>query len=190
MKYLTLAIIALMSTAVMAQNKKQQQVIAERTVQLPAEKVWRILAEDYGAIAHSHPMIIKSEYASGTVKGGQGAERMCYFNKKGTQMFHEQITKWEPEKMSFTQIIKDYKKFPIDKENTQVVYSVERINANTSKIKANLMYRTKPAFMGGMAKGKFRGMLEDYFLAIEHHIKTGEKVTVDNFKQIKKQYKS
>ncbi|MEM9327733.1 MAG: SRPBCC family protein [Bacteroidota bacterium] len=171
-------------------TKKQRQVIAERTVQLPADQVWHILAEDYGAIANSHPTIVKSEYASGTLTGGEGAERVCYFNEKGTQMFHEKITKWEPEKMSFTQVIKDYKKFPIDKDNTAVVYSVESIDARTSKIKANLMYRTKPAFMGGMAKGKFKGMLEDYFLAIEHHIKTGEQVTVDNFKTIKKQYKS
>ena len=64
------------------------------------------------------------------------------------------------------------------------MYSVERIDANTSKGKADLMYRTKPAFMGGMAKGKFKGMLEDYFLSIEHHIKTGEKVTIENFKTI------
>ncbi|NQZ76443.1 MAG: SRPBCC family protein, partial [Ekhidna sp.] len=178
------------STTVTAQSKKQQQVMVERTVQIPAEDVWQILAEDYGAISNSHPTIIKSEYAPGTLKRGEGAERMCYFNEKGTQMFHEQITKWEPENMSFTQVIKDFKKFPIDKENTEVVYSVEKIDANTSKIKADLMYRTKPAFMGGMAKGKFKGMLEDYFLSIEHHIKTGEKVTVENFKSIKKQYKS
>ena len=31
-------------------------------------------------------------------------------------------------------------------------------------------------------------MLQNYFLAIEHHIKTGENVTVENFKSIKKQY--
>lgn len=179
-----------MSTTAMAQNKKQQQVKVERTVSIAAKDVWHILAEDYGAIANSHPTIIKSEYASGTLQGGAGAERVCYFNEKGTQMFHEQITKWEPENMSFTQVIKDFKKFPIDKENTEVVYSVEKVDANTSKIKVNLMYRTKPAFMGSMAKGKFKGMLEDYFLSIEHHIKTGEKVTIENFKNIKKQYKS
>ena len=190
MKFFAFIIIAVMSTTLIGQNKKQQQVVVERTVNLPADKVWHILAEDYGAIANSHPTIIKSEYASGTLKGGEGAERMCYFNQKGTQMFHEQITKWEPEKMSFTQIIKDFKKFPIDKDNTEVVYSVERVDANTSTIRADLRYRTKPAFMGGMAKGKFKGMLQDYFLSIEHHIKTGEKVTVENFKTIKKQYKS
>ena len=190
MKYSFIILITLISTSVMAQSKKQQRIMVERTVMLPADQVWHILAEDYGAIANSHPTIVKSEYAPGTVVGGEGAERMCYFNEKGTQMFHEKITKWEPEKMSYTQIIKDYKKFPIDKDNTEVVYSVEQVDANTSKLKAHLMYRTKPAFMGGMAKGKFKGMLEDYFLAIEHHIKTGEKVTVENFKTIKKQYES
>lgn len=185
-----LATITITTTTAMAQTKKQQQVMAERTVNLPADQVWHILAEDYGAISNSHPTIVKSEYTAGSVKGGEGAERMCYFNEKGSQMFHEKIIKWEPEKMSFTQIILDYKKFPIDKENTEVVYSVEKIDANTSIIKAHLKYRTKPAFMGAMAKGKFKAMLDDYFIAIEHHIKTGEKVNVKNFKAIKKQYKS
>ncbi len=188
MKYLTLIILAIMSTSVVAQNKKQQQVKAERTVNLPANKVWHILAEDYGAIAKSHPTIISSEYAAGTVQGGEGAERMCYFNEKGSQMFHEKIVKWEPENRSFTQVIVDYKKFPIDKDNTEVTYAVEEIDANTSKITAHLHFRTKPAFMGALAKGKFKAMLEDYFVAIEHHLTTGESVTVDNFKQIKKQY--
>ena len=71
-----------------------------------------------------------------------------------------------------------------------MVYSVEKVDANTSTIKAHLMYRTKPAFMGGMVKGKFKALMEDYFLAIEHHIMTGENVYVENFKSIKKQYKS
>ena len=49
-------------------------------------------------------------------------------------------------------------------------------------------YRTKPAFMGGMMKGSFKKLINDYFIAIEHHVKTGEKVTKDNFKEIKKAY--
>lgn len=190
MKTLALILLTAISSITMAQSKKQHEVIAERVVQIPADQVWHILAEDYGAIANSHPSIVKSEYTAGTVAGCEGAERMCYFNEKGSQMFHEKIIKWEPEKMSFTQIIVDFEKFPIDKENTEVVYSVEKLDANTSKMKAHLKYRTKPAIMGAMAKGKFKGMLEDYFLAIEHHIKTGENVNVENFKAIKKQYET
>lgn len=172
------------------QTKKQQEVIAERLVDLPANQIWQILGEDYGAIANSHPAIVSSKYTSGSLAGEKGAERLCYFNKKGSQMFHEKITEWNPEGMSFTQIIVDYKKFPIDKNNTIVTYSVEDLGPDRSRIKAHLKFRTKPAFMGSMAKGKFKAMLEDYFLAIEHHIKTGENVTVDNFKSIKKLYKS
>lgn len=37
-------------------------------------------------------------------------------------------------------------------------------------------------------KGNFKKLIGDYFIAIEHHIKTGEKVTQENFKAIKKQY--
>ena len=49
-------------------------------------------------------------------------------------------------------------------------------------------FRTKPAMMGGMMKGQFINLMKDYFIAIEHHIKTGEKVTKDNFNTIKSKY--
>lgn len=48
----------------------------------------------------------------------------------------------------------------------------------------------KPAFMGGMMKGQFKKLINDYFIAIDHHVATGEKVTKANFKEIKKQYVS
>jgi hypothetical protein len=44
--------------------------------------------------------------------------------------------------------------------------------------------------MGRLAKGKFRKNIEDYVLAIEHNVLTGETVSKDNFKEIKKKYKS
>jgi hypothetical protein len=51
-----------------------------------------------------------------------------------------------------------------------------------------MQYRTKPGFMGGIMKGSFKKLINDYFIAIEHHVKTGEKVTKDNFKDIRKLY--
>ena len=39
-------------------------------------------------------------------------------------------------------------------------------------------------------KGKFKKLISDYFIAIEHYGKTGEAVTKENFKEIKKQYKA
>lgn len=51
-----------------------------------------------------------------------------------------------------------------------------------------MTYRTTPAFMGWMAKGKFKKQIEDYLIAVEHHVLTGENVNKENFKQIKKKY--
>jgi len=44
--------------------------------------------------------------------------------------------------------------------------------------------------MGGLMKGKFKKLIADYFIAIEHHIRTGESVNKSNFKSIKKLYAS
>jgi len=70
-----------------AQTKKQQELWVERIVNIPSDEVWNTLAVDYGAIANSHPTIIKSEYAAGTLKGNDGAEKKCYFNEKGPRCF-------------------------------------------------------------------------------------------------------
>jgi len=35
-----------------------------------------------------------------------------------------------------------------------------------------MTYRTTPTFMGWMAKGKFKKQIEDYLIAVEHHVLT------------------
>ena len=57
------------------------------------------------------------------------------------------------------------------------------VDANTTKFVFDMTYRTKPAFMGGMMKKSFKKLIQDYAIAIEHHVTTGENVNKDNFKQ-------
>ena len=64
------------------------------------------------------------------------------------------------------------------------------VDANTTKFVFDMTYRTKPAFMGGMMKKSFKKLIQDYAIAIEHHVTTGENVNKDNFKRIKKAYQS
>ena len=187
---LVLLLAMLVATPIYAQemNKKTKKVETSREVDLPATELWKVLGQDYGAIAFSHPTIIRSEYVPGTIQGGLGAERMCYFNNNETKILREEIVKWNPEQMSFTQRIVDAKKFPIDKENTLATYSVEDLGNGKSRLVAKLEFRTKPGFMSGMVKGSFKKLLDDYFIAVEHYARTKEKVTRENFKTIKKQY--
>ncbi|MEL6867872.1 MAG: SRPBCC family protein [Bacteroidota bacterium] len=175
------------SLSVQAQ-KKVQKIYLSKVIDLPADKVWQIVGEDYGAIAHSHPKIVSSDYISGTLEAGEGAERICHFNKKGTKYLKEKITNYDPENRSFTNTVFKAGKFPVDPEYTRAIYKVEDLGNGQCKISFDMQYRTKPSFMGAMTKGSFKRLIKDYFIAIEHYAKTGEKVTKANFKKIKKNY--
>ncbi|MEM9326432.1 MAG: SRPBCC family protein [Bacteroidota bacterium] len=179
---------AAMSLQGMAQ-KKVKTLSLSKVMPVEASEVWRVVGEDYGAIAHSHPKIIASEYIDGSLKGGEGVERVCYFNEKETQYLKERMVNFDPNQMTFTNQVFQAGKFPVDPELTHAIYTVEDLGNGKSRMSFDMQYRTKPAFMGGMMKGQFKKLIEDYFIAIEHHIKTGESVTRDNFKSIKKKYK-
>ncbi len=175
-------------TAGVQAQKKVQRFSESKVIDLPADKIWAIVGEDYGAIAYSHPAIVSSDYVNGTLKAGEGAERVCNFNEKGTKFLKEKMVNYQPEQMTFTNTVYQAGKFPVDPEYTKAIYKVESLANGQSRISFNMQYRTKPAFMGAMAKGKFKKLIRDYFIAIEHHARTGEKVTRDNFKKIKKKY--
>lgn len=170
-------------------QKKTQNFTVSRVINAPADKVWAVVGEDFGAIANSHPQIVSSNYINGTLKSGEGAERVCNFNDKGTKYVKEKQIEYDPTNYTFKVVIYHAGGVPMDAENTQAIYKVVPIDDNSCKFVMDMNYRTKPAFMGSMFKGKFVKTIEDYALAIEHHTTTGETVNKDNFKDIKKKYK-
>ena len=169
-------------------QKKVKSFEVTKVIPHAADKVWAVVGEDYGAIANSHPRIISSEYINGTLKAGEGAERVCHFNEKGTQYVKEKILNYDPANKTFKNIVYQAGKFPVDPKYTYAIYKVEPIDAHSSRFIFDMQFRAKPAFMGGMMKGKMEKLIQDYALAIEHHLSTGEKVTKENFKEIKKSY--
>ncbi|MFY0591371.1 SRPBCC family protein [Roseivirga sp.] len=188
---LMMAVTTLAGTTALAQKeKKVQKFEVSKVIPFPAERVWAIVGEDYGAVAYSHPKIIESEYINGSLKAEEGAERVCYFNQKHTQYLQEKMVDYSPETMSFTNQVSQAGRFPVNPEYTRAVYNVDDLGNGTSLMTFTMQYRTKPAFMGGFAKGSFKKLINDYFIAIEHHLRTGEKVTKANFKQVKKEIKS
>lgn len=170
-------------------EKKTQNFEVNSIINAPANKVWKVVGEDYGAIANSHPKIMSSNYIDGSLKGGEGAQRVCYFNKKETRYLKEKQLMYNPETYTFKNQVFKAGKFPVVSEYTHAIYKVEAIDETTSQLKFNMTYRTKPAFMGGMMKGAFKKLIANYAIAVDHHVNTGENVTKDNFKKIKKQYK-
>ena len=169
-------------------SKKYKSFTVSRVMPFSADKVWGAVAEDYGNIANSHPKIVASGYVKGSLAGGPNAKRVCYFNDKQTRSLKEEIVEWNPEKGYFVNRVIQAEKFPINTDNTRATYQVKSLGPNKTEFSMKMEFRTKPAFMGVMAKGQFRKLLNDYMVAVEHHIATGESVTAANFRDVKKQY--
>ena len=169
-------------------GKRVKRLTVSNVIDAPAAEVWAVVGEDYGAIAFSHPKIVASEYINGSLRAGEGAERVCNFNEKGTQFLREVQRSYDPANYTFVNQVTSAGKFPVDPQRTFAVYKVEAIDANTSRFTMNMTFRTTPAFLGGMMRGAFENLINDYAIAIEHHLKTGERVTKENFKSVKKQY--
>jgi hypothetical protein len=189
MSRIGLVLLAVMISLTMFGQKKTHTVKTSRVINAPADQVWKVVGEDFGAIANSHPQIVKSDYINGTLKSGEGAERVCHFNEKGTKYLHEKQTNYDPSNYTFNVKIFHAAGLPMDPNYANAQYKVVPIDDKTSRFEFTSTYRTKPAFLGGLMKKRFQKTIENYAIAIEHHVLTGEKVNKENFKEIKKKYK-
>ena len=147
------------------------------------------LGEEFTDIAKSHPKLKGSHHVEGAPLSGEGCVRVCSLNDDGSKYTEEKMVDYNPDEYSFKAEIKGAGGLPLD---TTVSYMIlrrgSRIDETHCNISLTMVYRTNPAFLGKLAKGKFRRNIEDYAIAIEHHVLTGEDVDPDNFKKIKKQY--
>ncbi len=168
--------------------QKVQTFTVERTINASAERVWKVVGEEFADIAKSHPKLSGSHSVDGSPLTGEGCERVCSLNSDGSKYTHEKMVEYNPEAFSFKAEIYGAGGLPIDTTASYMIYDVDPIDETTCKITLTMVYRTSPAFMGSLAKGKFRKNIEDYAIAIEHYTLTGEDVNPDNFKQIKKKY--
>lgn len=187
-----LIVLLLFATGITAfgQKDKSRSFVIERVIKAPAEEVWKVVGENFTDIAKSHPKLISSHYVEGTPKTGEGCERVCNLSEDGKKYTQEKIVNYNPKDYSFKAEIAHIGKLPLVASNSYMLYDVDPIDENTCVIKLKMVFQTKPAFLGALAKGKFRKTINDYSIAIEHHVLTGEDVNPDNFKEIKKKYQS
>ncbi len=172
-------------------DKKYKSIAVEININAPAEKVWKAMVTDYGAISNWSPYIYAANYENGSLSGVKGAERKCNLNANGSRWVHEQIAAIDERKMEMRNIILDGAKFPLDSDNTQAYYRVKDNGNGTSTASYLMQFRGKPAVMTGMMKGSFKKTLANNLKGLKHYVETGEQVTPFNkkIKDIKGQYK-
>jgi len=171
-------------------KKKFQTVKVELRIDAPADKVWEAMVLDYGAISNFSPYIYASNYEAGSLKGEVGAERKCSFNSKGSQWVHEKIKSIDHDKRVMINVPIDGAKLPLDYDNTQAFYTVKENPDGSSTAGYEMQFRTKPAFMGMLAKGGFKKQLGGTLVGLKHFVETGEKVNLANekYEEIKDKY--
>ncbi len=171
-------------------SKKYRTIKVETKINVPAEKVWQAMVLDYGEIANFSPYIHASNYEKGSLKGEKGAERKCSFNEKGSRWTHERIAEIDNQNMIMRNIVIDAEKFPLDMDNSQAFYRVKDNGDGTATASYEFQFRTKPAFMGAIAKGSFKKTLAGTLVGLKHYVETGEKVNAINgrYKEIKNKY--
>ncbi|GMN06448.1 hypothetical protein MTsPCn5_18370 [Croceitalea sp. MTPC5] len=189
---LAIAMLVIVSTTATAQSmeKKFRTVKVELKIDAPAERVWEAMVLDYGEISNFSPYIYTSEYTNGSLKGKVGATRKCNFNKKGTQWSHERIVDIDQENMVMRNLVFDGAKLPLNFDNSQAFYRVKDNGDGTSTASYEFQFRTKPAFLGAIAKGGFKKQMSGTLVGLKHYIETGERVTggTDKYKEIKDKY--
>ena len=161
----------------------------QKEFDIPADKIWTVVAEEYAQVSNSHPTIVESRFLNGHTEVKLGAERLCNFDEQGKQYLKERIVEFNPEKRSFTNAAWEAGKFPIDTSKTHGTFTVDDLGNNRSNVIFTMEYQTKPALMGALVKGQFKKLIKDYFISIEHYARTGENVTLNNFKDIRRKYK-
>ena len=84
----------------------------------------------------------------------------------------------------------DGAKLPLDYDNTQAFYTVRENPDGSSTAGYEMQFRTKPAFMGILAKGGFKKQLGGTLVGLKHFVETGEKVNLANekYEEIKDKY--
>ena len=171
-------------------DKKYRTVKMELKINAPADRVWEAMVLDYGAISNFAPPIYTSNYVNGSLKGEVGAERVCNFNEKGTRQVHEQIAEIDTKNKVMRNRVLGGKKLPLDFDNSQAFYRVVDNGDGTSTASYEFQFRTKPAFLGIMAKGGFKKQLGATLVGLKHYLETGEKVngSIGNYKEIKKKH--
>lgn len=171
-------------------SKKFKTVKVKMKIDAPADRVWQAMVLDYGEIGNFSPFIFSSSYENGSLKGEVGAERKCDFNEKGTRWVHEKIMALDQENRVMRNVVIDGGKVPLNFDNSQAFYRVKDHGDGTCTASYEFQFRTKPAFMGGLAKGGFKKQLAGTLVGLKHYVETGEKVTGGNkkYKIIKDQY--
>lgn len=148
------------------------------------EDVWDIVFNKFGHVNDFNPLIEGSQFLNGD-NGFVGCERQCAIDSK--TIVQERITRAEAG-LNFDIEIFEGGLPMMDKMSAR--FDLVELSAKKTEVLFTMSYSTKPAFMGGLMKGKMGKFFMKLLIGLKYHLETGELVTKENIKEIERLYKS
>jgi len=161
-------------------------IVVQEEFDIPAEKIWEVVAEGFGQISNWHPEIIDSKIISDNTATQTGLERFCDYSMNGKRWAKERLEDYNPEAMTYTLKLLEAKDIPMDPDKCSAIYRVEDLGNNRSKLPIENNVETKPAMLLTFFLPFLKSAMGDIFLGIRHFATTGEPVTSYTIKAIKK----
>lgn len=186
-----LCMIIFLGSGICYSQKKAKKVEISRIVNQPIDIIWDIMVNKFGDPTAYTPNLYQSNFITDSTTIGVGTQRFCTLNAKGSKYIKEEIEFLDVEKHYFRVKFIELT-MPLNTDVSRAHIQLTSMSNSTTKIDVKMIYRTKPAFIGGLAKGKFRKIFEHLLVGLEHYALTGERVNaqIDNYKKIKGKYKN
>jgi len=147
------------------------------------EAVWDTTFNRFGEVNNFNPLIEGSHFTS-MDKGEVGCERQCDLDLKGNHLI-ERIIDAQGHDSFELEIIGG--SMPM-MDKMFVKQEFKEIGPNKTAIKLIVRFRSKPAFMAPLMGMMMKRMLFGMLLGLKYHLETGELVTKENIKAIKRAY--
>jgi len=161
------------------------KVTKEIWIEAPTDKVWRVLA-DIGAIQDYSPNVAKS-HATSEATAGEGASRHCDLLPMGT--VEERIVEWQ-EGQQYTIDIYASKNVPFN----GVAHFAVKPNGSGTIVTQTMEFTMKGGVVGALAgrpmEKQIGRVIEGNLLGLKHYVETGEVVTRDVYKRLRKKDKT
>lgn len=155
----------------------------KETINASKESVWKVLFDQYGDIHQHNPTMISSHYLNDATQGALNCVRSCRFSEK--LFLEEKISDIEENKRITITVTKH--NFPFIKDMS-ATYELISLSSQKTEIHMTSFVSSSPSFMIHLMKGQMGKPLLKHLFGMKYYIETGNTVSMDNYKSIKKNY--
>ena len=154
---------------------KLKNIHGEILINATPKRLWEVMTE-YGDVSNFHAGVKESHHAEGSGnEASLGCERVCNIVDMGLKIVLKERIIDYVEGKSYQYEVYEWKNFPLRK--MFFTFTIENNSQENTRLRIDIDYKAKPAFLTPLMVGKMRRLVKDVLLGYKHYTETGEKRT-------------